>query len=177
MMAGPGAVRRSFATAVCCAMAAVAAWCWRGTTLRTVRTEPSRESPSRVSEQFPLFEPPTSAVILSAEFAEAVVRANPFSPQRRQAPPPEPSSGQGNVASALPPAQFVYKGQVNLGKRRRAVVEETTSRKTYFLEVGQEVAGFKVLDIGENRVVLSNSKTSEEIIVTLATSAAQQTQQ
>ena len=61
--------------------------------------------------------------------------------------------------------QFLYKGHVDLGKRQRAIVAETTTGKTYFLEVGQEVAGFKVLDISRTEVVLSDVKTAQQIVI------------
>ena len=119
----------------------------------------------------PMQEPP----MLSQEMADAVVRADPFSPQRRLVPPPATGGtgdreGSGDGGQPPQPA-FTYKGRVHLGQRQRAIVEETTTRKTYFLEVGQEVAGFKVLDIAENQVVLSNLHTHEEVVVSLTTTA------
>ena len=108
---------------------------------------------------------------LSQEMVDAVRQANPFSDRRAQAPALDASSASGTLASQAPPPQFLYKGRVALGQRQRAILEETTSRKTYFLEVGQAVAGFKVLDIAENRVVLSDPSTSKEVVVSLAASA------
>ena len=108
--------------------------------------------------------------LLSTETVEALVRANPFSPQRRLKPPPsggETGGGSGEPVAA-PKPKFFFKGRIDLGKRQRAIVEDTTSHKTYFLEVGQEVAGFKVLDIAENRVVLSDLQTKQEVVVSLS---------
>ena len=74
------------------------------------------------------------------------------------------------------PPQFIYKGRINLGKKQRAVIEETTAKKTYFLEVGQAVAGFKVLDIQEKQVILSDPQTSKEVAVSLASKEASNSQ-
>ena len=59
-----------------------------------------------------------------------------------------------------------------MGNQQRAIVEEGASHKTYFLQVGQTVAGFKVLDIGQKQVVLSNLATQEELVVSLASLTA-----
>lgn len=147
------------------------AWWWRQRVVRAKPTETIEASWEHVKREYPLslelVEPPR----LSAETATAVVRANPFSPERFRAPGPA-SGGEGDPggsggAPVIAPPRFVYKGRVNFGKSQRAIVEETTSRKTHFLEVGQEVTGFKVLDISETRVLLSNLKTREEVVVSL----------
>jgi hypothetical protein len=93
------------------------------------------------------------------------VKANPFSPQRRTAPPQTTSgaAGTSGAAAAKPATQLVYKGRVSLGATQRAIVEDVTTKKTYFLQVGQEVAGYKVLDMAENEVVLSDVKTHETL--------------
>jgi hypothetical protein len=56
-----------------------------------------------------------------------------------------------------------------MGTKQRAVLQDVTSQKTYFLQLGQEVAGFKVLDIAENRVLLSDPHTQEEVVVPITT--------
>jgi hypothetical protein len=70
--------------------------------------------------------------------------------------------------------KFVYKGRINVGSRQRAILEDAAARKTYFLEVGQAVAGFKVLDIAENRVVLSDPQTNQEVVVSLSPPSGQE---
>ena len=105
------------------------------------------------------------------ETVEAVVQANPFSPQRRFVPPPTTGGSAGAASPPIDKAQFLYKGQISVGKRQRAIMENTTTRKTHFLEVGQEVAGFKVLDIAQNQVVLSDLQLHEDVVVPLVTSA------
>ena len=59
-----------------------------------------------------------------------------------------------------------------MGAVRRAIVEDAANKKTYFLQVGQEVAGFKVLDIDESQVILSDLNTQKQMVVSrsLATS-------
>ena len=128
----------------------------------------------RIKEDYPIISEVPALSTLPPETAEAVVRANPFSPQRRLKPP---SSGGGEGAepgepTAPPKPKFLFKGRIDLGKRQRAIVEEASTHKTYFLELGQEVAGFKVLDIAENRVVLSDLQTHEEVIVSIAVPVA-----
>ena len=113
--------------------------------------------------------------MLSGEVVDTVLSANPFSAQRRAVSTDvgnsQQADGRGEAAVIARTPQFIYKGRINLGKRQRAVVEETTAKKTYFLEVGQEVAGLKVLDIAENRVVLSDVHTSKEVEASLISSS------
>ena len=111
---------------------------------------------------------------LSPEIFEAIISANPFSPVRRIAPPSgAPGSGDRPAdVTASPTPEFTYKGLITLGSRQRAILEEVATHKTHFLEVGQDVAGFKVLDIAENRVVLSDPQTKEEIVVSVASKAS-----
>ena len=160
------------ALTVCLAVTTVAAWRWRIAVLHAPRGTIGGESWDRLRTDYPMRSEVPNAASLSQEVVDAVLLANPFSPQRRLAPP---SAGEHSAPAgssgipAFPPApQFRYKGRVNLGSRQRAVVEDAAAGKTYFLEVGQEVAGFKVLDIGESRVVLSDLKTRKEVVVSLA---------
>ena len=149
-------------------------WWWRSTVFQTARDELTPEPWQHVLEQYPIPADPEAAPNLSPETFEAVVSANPFSPVRRIAASPG-DGGQTPGADVTPPEvlppKFVYKGLITMGPRRRAIVEDVTAHKTHFLEVGQEVAGFKVLDIAENRVVLSDPKTHEEVIVSVTSKA------
>jgi hypothetical protein len=127
-----------------------------------------------VEEQYPMPAELGDAQKLSPEVFEAIMAANPFSSVRRLKPPTDASTPEGGlrVPTAPPAPQFVFKGLIKFGNRQRAILEDVTTRKTYFLEVGQEVAGFKVLDIAENRVVLSDPQTKEEIVVSVASKAS-----
>ena len=164
----------SLVLAVSLAAVAVAIWRWHESIVRAHRAAVTGESWDHVKSDYPLLPPtPPSPPSLSSELMDAIVQANPFSPQRRLAALPHEGASPGSSESVGAPAtpQFLYKGRIMLGKRQRAIVEETTARKTYFLEVGQAVAGFKVLDIGENRVVLSDPQTNKEVVVSLTSAA------
>ena len=146
-------------------------WGWQARIFRARPMQVTGEPWEQVKDEYPLPHEIPPRVLFAPETAEAVVQANPFSPQRRFVPPP-PTGGSDGAASPTPDeAQFLYKGQISVGKRQRAIMENTTTRKTHFLEVGQEVAGFKVLDITQNQVVLSNLHTHEDVVVPLVTSA------
>ena len=166
------APRASIALVVLLIGATAGAWQWQQSVFRARRPEVKSEPWERIKESYPLNDALAAAPALSPEIVEAVVRANPFSSQRRFVPPPD-GSGQGpnGAPPKPPPPKFTFKGRINLGTRQRAIVEEMTTHKTYFLEVGQEVAGFKVLDIAENQVVLSDTKTQKEEVVSLSSQA------
>ena len=142
-------------------------WRFRGGEAGRLINVPS-ERWERVQEQFPLpgelSEPPQ----LGAETFQHFIDANPFSPQRRFVPSPSGQASEGGEEAAKSESPvFAYKGRVNLGARQRVILEDMTSKKTHFLEVGQEVAGYKVLDILEDRVLLSEPQTNKEIVVQL----------
>ena len=169
----PAAINSSVWFAGCLIAITAAAWWWRATVFHTHREPPAEAPWQHVQERYQLPQEPAEAEKLSPEALEAILAANPFSPDRRSKPASGVSSGGTAATAAVPAApKFVYKGLVKLGNRQRAIVEDVTSRKTHFLEVGQEVAGFKVLDIAENRVVLSDPKTKEEIVVSVASKAS-----
>ena len=164
IQAGPSAT-----LAVLLLAALAGTWWWRSAISRIPPIELKDEPSDRVKEQFPVPQEDSEPPRVSAEMIESVVRANPFSPKRRLAPPAAgggagPGASEGTAAAA---PKFAYKGRINVGRQPRAIVEDTAAHKTYFLEVGQEVAGFKVLDIDEKRVVLSDPRTKEEIAVSL----------
>ena len=127
----------------------------------------------KVKAQYPLPDEALEVPRLSPEAAASLVEANPFSPKRRFVPPAVGTGTQTGGVEQPPEPVFAYKGRINLGKRQRAVVEDTTTKKTYFLEVGQEVAGFKVLDISESEVLLSDLTTNEELVISLTSSKSQ----
>ena len=165
----------TFLLAAGCVILGLASWQWRAYVFRTERAAVERESWNGVKDEFPLpkdIVPAITGMVSGA--VEATVHANPFSPQRRSAPPSSGGGGGsgGGGAPVQAPPQFIYKGRILLGSRQRAVMEEVASRKTHFLEVGQEVAGFKVLDIAENQVILSDTRTGDEVILSLKKSTA-----
>ena len=159
-----GTVIFAMALAAC----ALAAWGWQAR-VRERGGEAMGEAWERVRKEYPVSEEIPEPPHLAPEVVTRVLAANPFSEARR--PVAAPATNIETAPQTLAP-QFLYKGRINLGQRQRAIMEETVSHKTYFLEVGQEVAGFKVLDIAENRVVLSDTKSQKELVVSLSSTAA-----
>lgn len=159
--------------AVCLAVIAAGAWQWQRGVFRAARAQDrlAVEPWEQVKTQYPLPTESSPAPVSSAELFDAVVGASPFSPQRRSpagaAGGPE-AGGPGGGTVKPPAPTFVYKGRINVGGSQRAIVEDATAHKTHFLEVGQEVAGFKVLDIAEKQVVLSDPQSQQELLVPLA---------
>ena len=148
--------------------AAAGAWAWHGHVLQHDRGALPAEPWEQVREKHPMPAPFEIDADGSSALLEAVVKANPFSPERRRVrvvtaddaqPPPKPPE---------PKRQFAFKGRVTMGTAVRAIIEDVNAKKTHFLQVGQEVAGFKVLDIQETRVILSDSKSHEELSLSLS---------
>jgi hypothetical protein len=169
-MTARNSVGSSVVLAFVLAGAAIAVWRWRVHVFGLERLEIDEETWEQVKEKYPLPQSPETVPLLSEELMERVVSSYPFSPARRLTNAPiEPLPGEtsGSSEKAATP-QFVFKGRIDMGQRKRAILEDTAEGKTYFLEVGQEVAGFKVLDMTENQVILSDSHTNQEIIVSLA---------
>lgn len=157
----------AWALAAILAVAAGGLWAWDHALMRRAAAGAAEASASDVRERFPMpapFHPPEEE---ASVLLRAAASARPFSSQRGQ-PPPPPASLPGGLTAYIPAPTtpvFIYKGVVVMGAIHRAILEEAASKKTYFLQVGQEVAGFKVLDIDESRVILSHPNTQEEIAV------------
>ncbi|MBI3011359.1 MAG: hypothetical protein HYY58_02570 [Candidatus Omnitrophica bacterium] len=151
-----------------------ASWGWQRGIFRAAPVEVREEAWERVKDEYPLAndnQPPAS---FSSETAETVARANPFSPTRRVVPRSVPEGTQDGWEEAgefLTP-RFIYRGQIRVGQNQRAIMEDAATKKTHFLEVGQEVTGFKVLDIAQHQVVLWDFKTQEKVVVSLVTSTS-----
>ena len=161
----------ALALALSLGMCAVAVWRWQAAVFRTPRLTVATEPWDQVRRDYPMPDSAPEAPVLSDETLQEVVRANPFSPERRHAAAAPGDSGEGSGGSAAaqaPEPIFLYKGRINLGQRQRAIMEDLAAKKTYFLEVGQEVAKFKVLDITEDQVVLSDPQTGEPVVVPLS---------
>lgn len=145
----------------------VAAWSWQRTALQHHTPSVATEPWQHVRERVPMPEAFAHPSDISPGLLESVIPLNPFSPARRQLPQGAGGASGEPMATPPPPPQFVYKGRVLMGTTQRAILEELTTKKTYFLQVGQEVTGFKVLDIAENRVLVRNLQTKEEVVVLL----------
>ncbi len=142
------------------ALLALMSWSWRSRVAHSSALDVPPQVWDHVRGQFPMPPAQEAAESDSSEALAGLVEANPFSSQRRQV-----LEGQANDREAPGPAgpAFLYKGRIQLGARQRAIVEDRATGKTYFLEVGQEVAGHKVLDITEDRVILSAPDTQEHL--------------
>lgn len=66
-----------------------------------------------------------------------------------------PSTDAPEPVAAPMESQLHFRGRVVMGQRQVAVIEVESSHETLFVGVGQEVDGLKVIDIAEDRVVLS----------------------
>ena len=152
-------------------VAALATWTWHASIFRAFPAPVAEEAWGQVKEAYPLPQEAVPRARFSPEMAETITAANPFSPLRRFAPP-APSTASGGAAAVPEPVEFLYKGQIRMGARTRAIMENVATQKTHFLEVGQEVAGFKVLDITQTQVLLSNLETHEDVVVPLVSSAS-----
>ena len=172
-MAKPSSTTTPLALAICMIALTAGTWWWRSQVFAAKRGQLKAEHWERIKEKYPTASGLAEPASLPPELMDAVLNANPFSADRRPVQAAVETKPGGAEATVIEPPtpQFVYKGRINLGTRQRAIVEDTANHKTYFLEVGQEVAGFKVLDMVENRVVLSNLKTNEEVVVSLASTA------
>ena len=145
------------------------AWWWRSQVVGTQRIAMPAERWEQVREQYPMPTAVSDAPSVGTEVLQGFVEANPFSPLRRYVTPPPDEPLQAGQAPVAPPQPVLrFKGRILLGQKQRAVLEDLTAKKTYFLEVGQEVAGYKVLDIAENRVLLSDPQKNEEVALFLA---------
>ena len=62
---------------------------------------------------------------------------------------------------------FIYRGMASVGNVVRAVLEEPTSREVFFASSGGQVGKYKVLDITQDTVILSQ-EDGQEILIKLA---------
>lgn len=154
--------------AVAAVAMAVGTWQWRQRALRITKPPSGEESWQHVQARYPIPVAPAESVEIPEALLQGIIKANPFSPERRRAhqPPEESSDAATREPEPIPP-KLLYKGHVAMGNKQRAIVEDTNTKKTYFLQVGQEVAGCKVLDISERQVLLSDPQSPEPVALTL----------
>ena len=156
----------AIATAVVCMALALVAWQWQQAIRRRQPRAVVAEPWEHVKELFPTpdaLEPPSAT---EAETLQRIVQANPFSRQRRHVA--QPAEDTTETAQTPPPASFVFKGRVVMGPKQRGILEDRRQKKTVFVQAGQEVSGFQVVDIKEEEMVLLNLETKEELHVPLA---------
>ena len=168
------AVGPSVALALALVAATAAVWWWQISVFRTPQVDVREEMWKRVKDEYPIVNDNQPTASFSLENAAAVARANPFSPTRHVVPRsvPEGKEGGGGEAGEFLTPRFIYRGHIRVGQSQRAILEDAATKKTHFLEVGQEVAGFKVLDIAQQQVVLWNVKTQERVVVSLVSATS-----
>ncbi len=156
-------------TAVVFVALSLVAWNWQQT--MRARQPPSvvAERWEHVQELFPTPEPLKPPSETDPETLQKALQANPFSRQRRHVPKPAEEAG-ATPQQPLPP-QFVFKGRVVMGTKQRGILEDRQQKKTFFVQAGQEVVGFQVVEITEDQVVLLKLDTKEEVRLPLASKA------
>lgn len=154
------------ALAVFLSVIAIGAWGWQKTVADSHSLEVKPEAWEQVKKHFPIPEELGATPKIASQSLEQIITANPFSPMRRQKPT-ESSTDVSQKVPEPPKAKLIYKGRVVLGNRQRAILEDETTRKTHFLEIGQIVSGFKLLDIAEDQVIVSEESTGQSTILTL----------
>ena len=153
--------------------AAAGAWRWRAGLSDAATIELPVQSWKAAESRYPMPEEVPMEDELTQEVLSGLVEANPFSPQRRYVPEaatvraiPTPS------ATVEEQGMLRFKGLIQLGTRQRAIIENVGEKKTHFLEIGQEVAGYKLLDIKESQVLLSDLSMGEEVTLFRASESA-----
>lgn len=141
------------------------AWWWRVGLSDAAMIELPVQSWKAAESRYPMPEEAPMEDGLTQEVLSGIVEANPFSPQRRHVPEPAATIRALPTASQTVEEQVMlrFKGLIQLGTRKRAIIENSGDQKTHFLEVGQQVAGYKLLDITESQVLLSHVSTGEEV--------------
>ena len=154
-----GAIVASLLTA----MAAV----WQHRMTRRMGPSSETESWQQVRERFPMPAETTTAPPFAEGLPDMIVQANPFSSDRR--PPASPASSTTTQAAAPVPARFAYKGRIMMSGTPRAIMEDVAKKKTHFVQVGQELQGYRVEEIQERAVIVSDLATQESRVIPLAT--------
>jgi len=165
MMAARPSPAGAWVFAVSMFAVAVGSWWWRGNLSDAATVELPVQSWKEAESRYPFPEEVSLADGLTQEVLSELVESNPFSPLRRHVPEPAGTVRAAPVPSGGADQQVLlqFKGLIQLGERQRAIVEDVGAKKAHFLEVGQEVAGYKLLDITESRVLLSDVSTGEEV--------------
>mgnify|MGYP001585531498 FL=1 len=161
----------SIVVAALLAGVSLGAWQWQRTLSARQPSAVVTERWEHVRELFPPPEPFRIPSETAPETWQGLLRANPFSRARRHVPPPATEAPAGASQEPQPP-QFVFKGRVTMGTKERGILEDRRQKKTHFVQVGQDVLGFRVMEITEDRMVLSDVKTNERVDVPLASKAA-----
>ena len=144
-----------------------AAWSWRQAIRHHQSPAVETERWEHVRKLFPEPQPLEMPSETGAETLQSVVHANPFSRLRRHLTKEASETAGSSTPTEPVPPQFVFKGRMVMGTKERGILEDRQQKKTYFVQTGQEVAGFSVVAIAEDQIVLSNRKTNEELRIPL----------
>ena len=136
---------------------------------RSVGVLPHPPAEQELQRAFPVAPLDVEALAATEEFAAytPLVEQDPFVRIKTVASDSQPAQRPETAPSALS-----FRGRVVLGGRQVAIIEVVASKETLFVGVGQEVEGFKVIDIDEERVVLSKSSDQQQVTLRLPDDAA-----
>ena len=116
---------------------------------------------------------PESLVLRSlGEFSETTVRPL-FSPTRRpvvaQVVPPEAETAAAESpapeASASVPSRLTLIGLMRVGDRDRALIRLEDAARGSWIEVGQEISGWRVSEIDDKGVVIKDASSSQVLVL------------
>jgi len=104
--------------------------------------------------------------LIAFSYYEGMWKRSPFlkvQPKRAQA---------AKAESVLLPVEektpvFVYKGKIVTGKRLVVIIEQTRLGETFMVSTGENIDGYKVLDITDTEVILSKKGTEDIILKTI----------
>ena len=84
--------------------------------------------------------------------------------------PPKPeisvSEGTEEVSRPAKPAvRFIYRGKAKLKNKEVVVIEDTLKQETVFLGKGEKIEDLVLNDFSDNRIILQNINSGQEIII------------
>ena len=101
--------------------------------------------------------------LVAFSYYEGMLKRSPFikvQPKRAQAA--KTKMPLGPVEERTP--VFVYKGRISARNRLVVIIEQTRSGETFMVSTGEDIDGYKVLDITNTEVILSK-KGAENVIL------------
>ncbi|MFA4889081.1 MAG: hypothetical protein WC628_05865 [Candidatus Omnitrophota bacterium] len=119
----------------------------------------------KTGEELPEAEPDIALSKPAAAIVDGLRAASPFLlPPKKEPKPPE--AGDTESPQQLKPViRFYYRGKAMLKGKEVALVEDAKNQETAFLAPGDRIAEFTMQEFNEDKVVLKNSQSSEELVV------------
>ena len=124
---------------------------------------PTELSKATVAEAPPTA-PPTTARP-SAPAPGSIAERNLFSPSRTEVAPEPPRTAVGGPTTPPPPKPRLYGVVIRADGRAHAFLEDTQKRRVFAYSVGDAVGGSRVERIEVDRVVLSRSGETFEVLL------------